>query len=78
MTSGLLLYTTAGCHLCEHAEDILYQQKVAFLPVDIEEDVSLIQRYGTRIPVVADARGRELDWPFDNTTLTNWLAPNGG
>jgi len=73
----LTLYTTAGCHLCEHAEAILSEAGVRFTPVDIEEDLGLIERYGIRIPVVADAEGRELGWPFDGAALQNWLAGSG-
>ena len=77
MIGTLTLYTTAGCHLCEHAEAILSEAGVLFTPVDIEEDVDLIERYGIRIPVVADAEGRELGWPFDGAALQNWLAGSG-
>jgi len=70
----LLLYTTPGCHLCELAEDILLSVGARFVPVDIAEDPALIQRYGVRIPVVADRAGRELGWPFDGTTFNAWLS----
>ncbi len=56
------------------AEDILYSEGVHFTPVDIAEDTGLIERYGVRIPVVADAAGRELGWPFDGSALRVWLA----
>ncbi len=70
----LLLYTTAGCHLCEHAEEILYAEKVPFKPVDIADELALIERYGVRIPVLADSAGNELSWPFDNSAVTAFLA----
>ncbi len=70
----LLLYTTTGCHLCEHAEEILYAQGVPFKPVDIADDLALIKRYGVRIPVLADSAGNELGWPFDNGAVTTFLA----
>lgn len=73
MTEPLLFYTTAGCHLCEHAESILVNASVRFSSVDIEEDLELIERYGIRIPVLADAAGRELGWPFDGSMLMDWL-----
>ena len=76
MTKPLLFYTTAGCHLCEHAESILLAAGVHFSAVDIEEDLALIQRYGIRIPVVADEQGRELGWPFDGKALSHWLNQN--
>ena len=54
MAQPLTLYTTAGCHLCEQAEHILDAIGVRYQPVDIESDLVLIERYGIRIPVVAD------------------------
>ncbi|MDA9711664.1 glutaredoxin family protein, partial [Luminiphilus sp.] len=46
----LVLYTTAGCHLCEHAEAILDAAACDYAPVDIADDLSLMERYGVRIP----------------------------
>jgi glutaredoxin len=70
----LQLYTTAGCHLCEHAEEILYDLSVRFEAVDIADDPSLIERYGVRIPVLRDDAGQELGWPFDGTAVQRFLA----
>ena len=47
---------------------------IRFSPVDIEEDLGLIKRYGIRIPVVADAVGRALGWPFDGRAVLHWLS----
>ncbi len=69
----LVLYTTAGCHLCEHAEAILDAAACDYSPVDIADDLSLMERYGVRIPVVRDEKGRELSWPFDGTQLALFL-----
>jgi len=69
----LTLYTTSGCHLCEHAEAILEQGGLVFQAVDIADDLSLMEQYGVRIPVVKDASGRELGWPFDGTQLETFL-----
>ncbi|EED36255.1 putative glutaredoxin domain family protein [Luminiphilus syltensis NOR5-1B] len=55
--------------MCEHAEAILDAEAIPFTPVDIAEDPELIERYGVRIPVVADDAGNELGWPFDATAL---------
>ena len=65
----LTLYTTSGCPPCEHAEAILEQGGHVFLAVDIADDLSLMEQYGVRIPVVKDVAGRELGWPFDGTQL---------
>jgi hypothetical protein len=40
----------------------------------VEDSDELEERYGTRVPVLRDLRdGRELDWPFDATSVTGWL-----
>ena len=69
----LIFYTTAGCHLCEHAAVLLQkyaaQQDPAqfnFEEVDISTDEHLVELYGIRIPVVKNtANEKEIDWPFD-------------
>ena len=70
----LILYTTAGCHLCEHAEAILEAAACDYSAVEIADDLSLMECYGVRIPVVRDEKGRELGWPFDGTQLASFLA----
>ena len=70
----LTLYTTSGCHLCEHAEAILEQGGHVFRAVDIANNLSLMEQYGVRIPVVRDAAGRELGLPFDGTQLRQFLS----
>ena len=69
--SGLILYTTAGCHLCEDAEAVLrycqqYRSDLNWLAVDIATDEALVREYGLRIPVIRIvADSTELGWPFD-------------
>lgn len=65
----IILYSTLGCHLCEHAKAIM-------LPVlsakgfeleeqDIAEADELMALYQLSIPVAKNPRsGRELFWPF--------------
>ncbi len=75
----LMLYSTLGCHLCEEAKALLWPLLTEFgwqlREVDIAASDQLVERYGTRIPVLVwegggrqDAR-RELGWPFDETEL---------
>ncbi|QJD29853.1 glutaredoxin family protein [Methylococcus geothermalis] len=71
--SGLLLYGTDGCHLCEEAESVLASLGVAAKVVDIAGDDDLLQRYGVRIPVLRDGAGRELGWPFDAEAARRFL-----
>ena len=76
----LLLYTTSGCHLCEEAEKMLKDLAISrgchWECVEISASDTLIDRYGVRIPVVANGEGRELDWPFTLESLSRWLAPS--
>lgn len=63
----LLLYVTAGCHLCEDAQAVLAQAGLAQVVerVEIGYDAQLAERYGWRIPVLRiDPGGVEIDWPF--------------
>ena len=73
---SLTLYTTLGCHLCEHAETLLEAAGCHFVSSDIAEDLTLLERYGTRIPVVRDSQGGELGWPFDGTMLSKFINKN--
>lgn len=68
-----VLYHTAGCHLCEEAQDLLAQcfdargtDPACLHLSDIAEDEKLLERYGVMIPVLRnEVSGRELHWPFD-------------
>lgn len=71
----LILYSTTFCHLCEQAEALLLQLGVEAEHVDIVEDDDLLERYGTRIPVVKRMdNGSELGWPFDIEALQRFVA----
>lgn len=72
--ASLRLLQRPACLLCLEAEWVLAQAGIEqFLRVDIERDPALEARYGSRIPVLIDAAGRELDWPFDAAGLGPWL-----
>lgn len=50
------LYTRAGCHLCEAAEQVVRRVatgRAAVELVDIDADPALTERYTVRVPVVA-------------------------
>ena len=77
------LYGTSACHLCEVAEALLAQVLAGFAEtqrpqielVDIADSDALIERYGTRIPVLRrEADGVELAWPFDALQAQQLLA----
>ncbi len=72
--TGLVLYQRDDCHLCDQALEVL---ALARAPeprsVFIDDDAELEARYGVRVPVLRDGRGRELDWPFDAAGVRHWL-----
>ena len=47
-----ILYTRAGCHLCEDAKAVLCAHGLQPREVDIDEDAELRQRYSDCVPVV--------------------------
>ena len=73
---ALTLYQRDDCHLCDLAIEVLAQARAPeFDSVFIDGDEGLEARYGVRVPVLRDdARGAELDWPFDARSLRDWLA----
>ena len=72
---SLILYQRDDCHLCDLALEVLAAARLPdFESVFIDEDESLEERYGVRVPVLRDvATGSELDWPFDAARLRQWL-----
>lgn len=76
----LRFYTTLGCHLCEQQKSLLallVQDDYHLETIEISEDDALIERYGVRIPVLADEAGEELDRGFEPPRLAHWLAERG-
>ncbi|MCC8537600.1 glutaredoxin family protein [Xanthomonas axonopodis pv. poinsettiicola] len=71
---ALTLYQRDDCHLCDQAIEALAQARAGnFHSVFIDGDASLESAYGQRVPVLRDAHGRELAWPFDGSLLRAWL-----
>ena len=74
----LELMTTEGCHLCDLAVPLLVEgvdpERFEVDLVDIAFEDELVERYGTRIPVLRDPQSRaELDWPFTASQLDEFL-----
>ena len=73
----LILYTTAGCHLCGQAEALLQQVALNYpltiTPTEIGDDDRLLDRYGVYIPVVKKQTGEELFWPFSLTDIKKFI-----
>ena len=76
----LTFFTTSNCHLCELAESLLVHtpmpQPIPVEAVDIASSAELVERYGTRIPVLRrEDTGAELGWPFSRDDLLDFLGP---
>ena len=75
---ALILYQRDDCHLCDLALEVMARAGVGeFDSVFIDDDATLEQRYGLRVPVLA-LEARELDWPFDAERLRAWLGEGAG
>lgn len=48
----VVLYTRAGCHLCDDARDLLERHGLSPESVDIDADPKLRERYDCCVPVV--------------------------
>jgi glutaredoxin len=48
----VVLYTRAGCHLCDDAEQLLLEFGLRPRKVDIDVDPALRERFNTCVPVV--------------------------
>ena len=74
ISEPLILYTRAGCHLCEQVIRMLDGAGIHWRPLDIDEDAGLKEKYGLRIPVLQRPdTGRELFYPFDERGLADFV-----
>jgi glutaredoxin len=78
LSERIVLYTRAGCHLCDDAAAALArvreQTGVGWTEVDISGDPELTAEYGDRIPVVV-LDGREHGyWRVEEARLLRDLA----
>ncbi|MGN6282885.1 glutaredoxin family protein [Frateuria sp.] len=73
--ADFVLYQRDYCHLCDQALAVLAAARAPeFDSVWVDDDEGLETRYGTRVPVLRDARdGRELDWPFDAEAVRGFV-----
>lgn len=75
MPAVLTLIQRDDCQLCDEALAVLAQARTPEPEaLFIDDDAGLEERYGARVPVLRDAAGRELDWPFDAAGVTAWFA----
>jgi len=74
----VVLYTRAGCHLCEDAKALLLRHGLAPREVDIDDDPALASRYGLCVPVI-EIDGRErFRGRVDERLLVRLLAGRAG
>jgi glutaredoxin len=73
MTPRLVLYSRAGCHLCDDARAVLERVGEPFAEVDIETDDALLAAYLERIPVVAVDGEEVFDFFVDEGALRERL-----
>ena len=77
LAKQLIIYTGPRCHLCEQAKGLLYplleEKGWRLVEIDISSDAALQAQYGTRIPVVVTADGREKGWPFTAAQIARML-----
>ena len=74
MTPILILYGTEYCHLCEAAESVLARANLSWHGIEIADEDTLLERYGTRIPVLRrNDNNTELDWPFDEAAIQRFI-----
>jgi hypothetical protein len=70
----LTLYQRDDCHLCDLALDVLAQAHLPdFDSIFIDGDAELEAHYGERVPVLRTSAGRELGWPFDAASVSEFI-----
>ncbi len=69
----VVLYTRAGCHLCDTARDVLVAERSRspfdLVEVDIAGDDDLEREYGIRIPVVEIDGHERFEYEVDPAEL---------
>jgi hypothetical protein len=75
----LLLFGTAGCHLCEQAEQIINDCfpnnfELTIETIDIAEYEQWQEQYAIRIPVLYHPETtKDLGWPFNQTHIKEFI-----
>lgn len=78
LNQTITLYSTLGCHLCEQAKElawpVLSYHQLKLIEVDIANDDTLMEKFALTIPVLEKEGGQQLNWPFDQDQLHQWLS----
>jgi glutaredoxin len=71
MAAHVIVYTRAGCKLCEEAERLVaaHAGGATVELVDVDTDRELQDRYGVRVPVVAIDGVERFELQVDETEL---------
>jgi glutaredoxin len=75
------LYTRAGCHLCEAAQQVIAEVatgRAHIQIVDIDADPALTDRYTVRVPVVAVDGVEIAEYELDPRHLADALTGRSG
>lgn len=76
---AVVLYSRAGCHLCDVARDVVLAVRerfpFGFEEVDIETDDDLLRGYAERIPVVSIDGEEAFEYTVDAQELATLLEP---
>lgn len=68
-----MLYTRAGCHLCDLARDVLtaahHESPFDLVEIDVAGDDDLEREYGVRIPVVEIDGEERFEYEVDPAVL---------
>jgi glutaredoxin len=74
----VVVYSRAGCHLCEAAEQLIAEVCAetgdGWVRVDIEEDADLTSRFTEQVPVTFVDGAQHDFWRVDVTRLRSALA----
>jgi glutaredoxin len=73
VTERVVIYTRAGCHLCDDAKASLRRLAVAHTEIDIDGDPELTAEYGDLIPVITVDGKEHGYWRVDEARLIKEL-----
>jgi len=73
MSVEVVLYTRAGCHLCDDAKQVLRDAGLAFAEIDIDGDPALRALYNEEVPVVFLAGRKAFKYHVDPQELRRRL-----
>ena len=74
-TCQFVVFGRKICPLCDEVEQQLATLNKTYLVKDIDEDLDLLVRYHTSVPVIRhEASGKEIHYPFTEQELSQFMA----